>query len=891
VIALLVCALSPFTLVQTTEARFAGSEPVNGNQELISHPTLPFAYYGGSSEVIVYNYNTGTTTAHSLGDDGTFVSSMDINAAGTSLVAACGSSIYILTLVDGVPTSITPMSSDDGIVRSVCYGPGDVIYVTYESNYVIEAYSGGVVIDGSQVDTGLTEACVLETNEDRSVLIAASMGGSDTTIITYDIPTDPAVAPTEKLRSSPITGKLAQLEAAGTSIYLACTGADGIQVVSLETLAVTATYGPMLDNPSGIALSRDNTVVFGVSANGPSYPTGQAAIYAFDTSGARLSTKYVDYVAGPIAPGSEKWNVVTAFPLKLETVGPEITANAPLPDSVYAYSPGFVRFNIIHDPVIDAGSVTATVDGTPYPVVRMTSQIYQVNLTSALPAGAHSVSISVPWGGTTISASWSFTSGSTSGSALQPSLSMIDPVPGSTTDASPGQIVLGVDMPAPPPFSTEITVKVNDLTLSAVADPDDLTRYTAILPSGLDLAGENNVTAIAVVDGFEVNGTWKFTVEEDTGPEESYSMIDHGDNFSIPAPVNWTVLRDFGGWELAFTGPSYQSIATNVFVDIVHDPSVRANREYIEAYAQTVLSDTIAAGDQAEMVGEVNHTAISNLTAGVWKIRLTDKGVQEAYALIVDEVNGDRWLIMCSASDTSFIDLWPIFEHMISGVEIEAAGAPPVVVPPSTQGYVYYRMLGDYQLMIPDNWTIKREAAAGDLTASLKLIGPKVGDLHVTILLQNGTDATVQDDRDYLLGLVQSKFLPELEARGIEASIYEEARILSISNHATLVFSIRWTDLQNELSVVQEIYFIVDEENHRYWRLTCEAPEEAYVSYVQVFDKVAQSFAPLSSSNAPTTSGGLLSDPTTMLMIAVLVVTGAAAVIVFLVAKRYRPRI
>jgi uncharacterized phage infection (PIP) family protein YhgE len=104
------------------------------------------------------------------------------------------------------------------------------------------------------------------------------------------------------------------------------------------------------------------------------------------------------------------------------------------------------------------------------------------------------------------------------------------------------------------------------------------------------------------------------------------------------------------------------------------------------------------------------------------------------------------------------------------------------------------------------------------------------------------------------------------------------------------VFSIKWTDLLSDMSLVQEIFYIVDEGKHQYWLFTCESPEEAYPAYAQIFDKVAQSFTPLGKSSTTAAGGGLLSDPTTVLMIAVLGITGAAAAIVFLVAQRYRSR-
>lgn len=874
-------------VAEPAEAKLSGNEPLNGNQEMISHPTQPYIYYGGNAEITAYDYQTGSTSRLALSDAAAFVSSMDISADGTTLAAACGPTIYVISLSAGALTSASEISSVGGNIQSLCFGAGTAIYVTYESSTIIDTYTTSGHM-GHEVDQGST--CILETNDAKTVLLAVNMGSaSDTVISKYDISGGSGAPPSYMGVSGPFPGKLAQFEATDDKIYMACTGASGIQVISLSSMGLEATF-PMSAYPSGVALSKDNTVIYGISSGG-TYATGSSAIYAFDQSGKQLSIKYVPYSAGPVVPTSSNWVIGTySTGVQLELIGPEIKANAPGAGSVYSYSPGYIRFNITHDPVVEASDVSASVDGADHAVVRMDSDVYQINLTSALTAGSHTVNVEVQWGSMKVPASWTFESGSDSASALRPALNLIDPAPGSSTNISPSQIIIGVAMPAPPPFKTGITVKLNSLALSAVADPNDPTRYIATLPTGLDLLGTNNVTASADVDGFVVTRTWTFNITEESVPGLSYDMIGYGQNFSIPSPSTWTEQTDFGGWELVITGPSYNSVKTNVFVDIAHDTSVRANKAYINTYAQTILSDTIGRGDPAEMVGDINYTAISNLTAGVWKMRLTDKGVQEAYALIVDEVNGDRWLIKCSASDTSFIDIWPIFEHMISGVKIIAPGSIPAEPDNSSQGYAYYRMLGDYQLMVPDNWTIKREAANGGVTVSLKLTGPKVGDFHVTILLQNGTDPSVKDDRAWLLSLVQGKFLPELEAKGIEASIYENARILSISNHTALVFSIKWTDLQNNMSVIQEIYYIVDESAHRYWMFTCESPEDVYPTYAAVFDKVAQSFTPLSRTNISNPDGGLLSDPTTILMIAVLAITGAAAAIVFLVARRYRSR-
>ncbi|MBI0584301.1 MAG: hypothetical protein ISF22_08755 [Methanomassiliicoccus sp.] len=880
VLALLACSLSPlFIIAEPVSARLNGTDPLNANQELMSGRAGSIVFYGDTGQLTRWNYGTGTTDTVAL--TGTTMNSLDISKDNTMVAVGGGNSIDIISLP---ALTVTKTIATAEHVLSVRFGTGDDLYVTYEEADRIDYYSVSAGVVQHSATVGYTS--VLETNTDKTVLLAISSGSSaDTRIMMYGIA--PGSAPAHSLTSSSFGGKLAQAAATNEVIYLACTNAAGVQAISLSDLTLISTL-PMEQYPSGVALSRDGKVVFGASSNG-AYPSGLAAIYAFEAStGTRLSTRYVNYTAGPLASSDRDHAVVTSFPLRVETIGPAISPVAPVDASVYTYTPAYVRFNVVNNPVVEISDLTATIDSVAFPVAGISSGTYQVNLTGPLGTGTHGVVVTAKWGSMEVRGGWAFSTGSTVPSALRPVLSLIDPVPDSSTNITPDRIVLSV-AGSPPPISADVGITLDNLTLTAVRDVSDPTRFLVPLPSGLDLLGVNDLTARAEGEGFNLSGSWTFTITDDV-PSIEYKVVTYGGNFSIPAPVSWPVQTDFNGNELIIIGPTYDGTRTDVFVDIAREASVENSYAYIDGFANRTLDDLIGGGTAAEMVGGVNHTAISNLTAGAWKIRHTESGVQEAYALIVDGVNHDRWLIRCSASDTRFIDLWPIFEHMISGVSIEGAGSNPVDVPPSTQGYAFYRMLDDYQMMVPDNWTIKRTAATVSEPASLKLTGPKVGDLHVTILLQNGTDGAVQDDRAVLIALVESQFLPDLRSQGIPAELFEDPRILSISNHTAIVFSIKWTDLANDISLVRQVYYIVDEGTHQYWKFTCEAPEEAYLAYQPIFDKVAQSFS-LISKDAASGGGGFFSDPGTVMIIAVLAVTAAVAAIVFLIGMRYRRRV
>jgi hypothetical protein len=247
----------------------------------------------------------------------------------------------------------------------------------------------------------------------------------------------------------------------------------------------------------------------------------------------------------------------------------------------------------------------------------------------------------------------------------------------------------------------------------------------------------------------------------------------------------------------------------------------------------------------------------------VWKIRWTDGGQQEACALILDEVNGVRWLVRCTSADTAFIDLWPVFEHMISGIKIEGVGQTVVEVPPPVQGYAYYRVLDDYQLMVPDNWTVRREGAAGMDNVSMWAIGPQIDGFSVNILLQSGLDPSLSTDHAKMLELVEDRFLPEIQSQGIDAAVEGEPDIVTISGLSALTFTLKLNGLLDSSLVFQDTYLIVDGDG-RYWLLTCSAPERAYPNYGLVFDTVAHSFtvlsitSPSSVNKEPIDSGALL---------------------------------
>ena len=108
---LLFCSLSPLIVTEPADARLSGTQPLNGNQELIAHPSMTMIYYGGAGTVTAWNYETDSTYTVDLSDSRVDVSSMDISADGATLAAACEGNIYILSISSDNPTIIKTISS------------------------------------------------------------------------------------------------------------------------------------------------------------------------------------------------------------------------------------------------------------------------------------------------------------------------------------------------------------------------------------------------------------------------------------------------------------------------------------------------------------------------------------------------------------------------------------------------------------------------------------------------------------------------------------------------------------------------------------------------------------------------------------------------------------
>jgi hypothetical protein len=852
----------------------------NGNQELMADPTRTVIYHGDAGNLQIWDYVADTTESVPL--EGTTVRSLDLSPDG-SLVAVAVDDFIAIVNVTAEPVLETTIDATYGNTVSVRFIDDNMLVVSYEStpNIVTVDLPTGVV--GTPIDTGIFP--VLEVSDDGTTVLAFAIGSASSTVVKRYVVSGGSL--TFDRESASLGGFFSQasVDWSGGRIYLACTDPAEVQVLNLGDFNKISSLS-LEGSPSGVVRSRDGLVVYGV-ATGGNYPSGVSVLYAYDSgSGEMLSKSYLDYAAGPIAPTVDPWTVATASPLRLEGAGPVIEDTAPENGQKFAYTPSYLQFTVSNNPAKEASDIVATVEGQTYEVVQVASNTFQANLTAPLVPGEHVVDLAVSWGSYHVPASWRFVSGSSDLDALSPSLAPVSPPSGSTGNATPEQIVVRVDMPSPPPIAPDVTITVQGLILNAVQDPVNTSDYAATLPTGLDLAGSNTVVGSLMVEGRSFNTTWSFDIVPITGPGADFAIVTYGDNFSIPSPVSWTVLRDSGDQELVLTGPSYDGVVTAVSVDIVNDAMVRSDYEYIHTFAQDVLQEEISAGHPSEMVGPINDTAISNLTAGVWKIRWTDGGQQEAFALIVDEVEKVRWLVRCTSADIAFINLWPGFEHMINGIAIKSAGQTEIEVPPPAQGYVYYRQWDEYQLMVPDNWTIKREGPTGKENTSLWAIGPEVEGLNVDIILQAGSDALLPAESEDLTHLVEERFIPQLQAQGIDASVYQDPRMIDISGLPTLTFVLRLDGLLGGPSVIQEAFLIVDGE--RFWMLTCSTPEGAYPTYQMVFDTVAYSFTVLSPTTSSTAINELFPEPGMWVLAGVLGAVAVAAMVTLLVISRTR---
>ena len=132
--------------------------------------------------------------------------------------------------------------------------------MSYETTNTIDTYTVGSGYIGNGFDAGYT--CILEADGSRTHLLAGIMGSADNTrILEFDISAGSSATPSYLDESPGLGGYLAQFEATGNRIYVACTDAAGIQVLSLSGpgLSIVATYGmtEMRNKKMDAAASRE----------------------------------------------------------------------------------------------------------------------------------------------------------------------------------------------------------------------------------------------------------------------------------------------------------------------------------------------------------------------------------------------------------------------------------------------------------------------------------------------------------------------------------------------------------------------------------------------------------------------------------------------------------
>lgn len=897
---------------------------LNGNQELLTDPSRPVVYWGDDVGYLhVLNYSSGGTTLINLSGE---VRSLDLSPDGKYLAVASVSAIHIVDLTTEAIDSIFPLDIEP---RSIRYGNSDRLFVSDWNSNLVKILNSTTGTTTGSFNAG--HHVVMEIDDGGNTLLAFSQGGeTNTTVSRYSIATDTPIL----LDSNDELGQFfsqAVVDWVNGTIYVACRSPFEIQARSIVSLEKIGSY-PIPAFPNGIALSRDGKTIYGVSCHGGYGYEGSSAIYTYDVlNSTLLSIHYVHSDIGPIAPTDDPNKVALVAPLRLELVGPSIVPENPAPGSVYAYTPGYLSFNVESYVAINPEYVTASIDDFPYEVASPGGHRFMVNITEPLSVGHHEIEIKVLRGSWTVVSNWSFTIDPDLGGAIAPSLTLLAPEDGTSLIEAPVKIEVAYTEPTPPPLASEVSIIYDGTRLATYQDPYDRSHYFALPPSApssnftIAIAGEIDLDTSTIQHSWSItcgNGPGLYagspasgsylgsspdqitaemylgspvatiyqasltvkidnniipsTIDEDQNivaniasplssgvhqvhivldtssgplelewsfsiapPGQSYQFIRtyYGPDFNMLTPNNWTVSMDqpLGNGlyaDLKILGPAYGGVTTNVLVQSGMDPDARGDQASIRAFADATRSGLGAQGYGVEMIGQINYTKVANLTAGIWHMRWCGYGMIQSMALVVDEDNGQYWLITCTISEGASDYVWPTFEKMITSIQINRT------VGTIEQEYHQYERVSDYSLLVPNGWTVKEDVTSGDTTFSLSVTGPRLDEFTINILLQNGTDPSIREDQAYLTSQVADRFIQALRGQGVEATLYEDPVFTTISNHTAMIVSIKWTSP----AIIQKTAFIVDEQHHRFWIFTCSAAESTYQEYSDVFDTVIESY-------------------------------------------------
>jgi len=138
-----------------------------------------------------------------------------------------------------------------------------------------------------------------------------------------------------------------------------------------------------------------------------------------------------------------------------------------------------------------------------------------------------------------------------------------------------------------------------------------------------------------------------------------------------------------------------------------------------------------------------------------------------------------------------------------------------------------------FSIPVPGSWTVLRDQTIGDSLFEFRIDGPVLAGITTNVLVDTGTDPSVEETHEYLDG-VFDEVVVELLDQGIDVDMVGEPEYATISGHQAALVTLDWP----EHDLVQRIGVVVSEDHDRFWVVTCTAAASCFQVLQPTFDNM-----------------------------------------------------
>jgi len=150
----------------------------------------------------------------------------------------------------------------------------------------------------------------------------------------------------------------------------------------------------------------------------------------------------------------------------------------------------------------------------------------------------------------------------------------------------------------------------------------------------------------------------------------------------------------------------------------------------------------------------------------------------------------------------------------------------------------------DFRMFVPGAWTCSKDVEMGGMMADIVATGPALNDVLTNVNVMSFINWTMLENSSSMLQVADS-IVAALQSSGVRCGMMESPKIVELSGHMAVQYSIQWYDLP----IIQRQVILINQDSHRFWVMTFTVNDGQYFWLGELFDAMESSFTLLSGAN------------------------------------------